>query len=325
MINSKVAICTLFEGIYHLGVGAVVNSLVANNFHGQIFVGYRGELPPWVIKHDIPVDWHWEGVTAMKISEEIDLFFLPLKTDYHFTNYKPNFMLELWAGPAINAEEMYYVDPDIVFRINWPTMRLWVDAGVALCADINSPMTENHPKRIKWREYFADYGLNLKFKTETYVNGGFVGLRKDEIKFLEIWMKIQESMAHRIGGLSKSSLKGEPMADSQKTIFSPFGKTDQDALNAAVEAFDGRTSILGRDAMGFENSHAILPHALGQPKPWDKNYLNSAFNGFRPKQIDKDYWIYVDKPIQMFSKAKLRRKKMILGLAVFIGRFYQRN
>ena len=325
MMNTKVAICTLFEGRYHLGVGALVNSLVANRFHGQIFVGYRGELPAWVEKSDIPIDWSWEGMSAMKISKEIDLFFLPLTTDYHFTNYKPNFMLELWDGPAVNAEEMYYVDPDIVFRIDWSAMKLWIEAGVALCADINSPMTENHPKRIKWREYFADYGLNLKFKTETYVNGGFVGLNRSEIQFLEIWKKIQESMAHRIGGLSKSSLHGEPMADSEKTMFSPFGKTDQDALNAAVEAFEGRTSILGREAMGFENSSAILPHALGQPKPWDKNYLNTALQGFRPKQIDKDYWTFASDPIPVFSKSKLRWKKITLGIAIFVGRFYQRN
>src|SRR5690554_5633802 len=199
MMNSKAAICTLFEGNYHLGVGALVNSLVVNSFRGQIFVGYRGELPTWVIKDDRPVDWKWDGMTAMKISDEIDLFFLPLTTDYHFTNYKPNFMLELWSGPAIHAEEMFYVDPDIVFRIAWSSMKLWIAAGVALCADVNSPMTENHPKQIKWRSYFADYGLNLKCKTETYVNGGFVGLKKDEIGFLEVWMKIQESMAHRIG------------------------------------------------------------------------------------------------------------------------------
>src|SRR5690554_1563528 len=115
------------------------------------------------------------------------------------------------------------------------------------------------------------------------------------------------------------------MAESEKTIFSPFGKTDQDALNAAVEAFEGKISILGRDAMGFENSFAILPHALGHPKPWNKKYISSALNGFRPKQIDKDYWNYTNEPIQLFSKSKIGRKKFALAVAVFIGRFYRRN
>ncbi len=324
-MDKKVALCTLFEGNYHLGVAALVNSLVINGFSGDIFVGYRGDLPTWVKQSDIELDWKWDGMTPMKISENVNVFFLPLSTNYHFTNYKPNFMLELWKGPASQAEEMYYLDPDIVVCLHWPVFSLWVNCGVALCADINSPMTENHPKRIKWREYFTDYDLNLKFKTEIYVNGGFVGLKRSEIKFLEVWMKIQESMAHKIGGLSKSSLAGEAMDPSEMTIFSPFGKTDQDALNATVEAFDGKMSMLGRDAMGFETSHAILPHALGQPKPWDKKYLNAAASGVTIRQIDKQYWNNAYQPIEIYSNMKLFRKKMAIKAAVFINRFYQRR
>lgn len=324
-MNRKAAICTLFEGNYHLGVAALVNSLVANEFVGDIFVGYRGDLPQWVKASNVSVDWEWEGMTGMKISTHINLFFLPLNTDYHFTNYKPNFMLELWNGPAKDAEEIYYLDPDIVVCLNWSTFKLWVEAGVALCSDVNSPMTRNHPKRVKWRAYFKDFNLDLNFKTEIYVNGGFVGVRRSDQEFLEIWMKIQESMASRIGGLSKSSLKGEKMDPAEMTIFSPFGKTDQDALNAAVEAYNEPISMLGREAMGFEKKYAILPHALGQPKPWDKNYLQSALKGFIPKQIDKQYWNFADGPIKVFSNIKVKRKKVAINIASLITRFYRRN
>lgn len=324
-MKRDVAVCTLFEGNYNLGAAALINSLKANNFSGDFFVGYRGDLPLWVKKSKRITDWSWEGMSVMEIDPQFTVYFLPLSTTYHFTNYKPNFMLELWEGPARQAEEMYYFDPDIVLCLAWPVFRMWVDSGVALCADVNSPMTEYHPKRIKWREYFSDYGLTLKFKTESYVNGGFVGLKRSEKKFIEVWMKIQESMAHRIGGLSKSSLKGEAMDISEMTIFSPFGKTDQDALNATVEAFDGKISILGRDAMGFQSSYAILPHALGQPKPWDRNYLKSAQKGRSPKQIDKEYWGFVKQPIRVFSNNKIRRKKLALSIAVFLCRFYRRN
>lgn len=323
-MTGNIAVCTLFEGNYDLGVAALINSLKANGFKGSVFVGYRGKTPDWVKKAKVQTDWKWEGMDAMEIDPEFTVYFLPLPTSYHFTNYKPNFMLELWEGPAREAEEMYYLDPDIVLCINWSVLRLWVKSGVALCADINSPMTQNHPKRVQWREYFADYDLDLKFKTEIYVNGGFVGLKRADKKFLEVWMKIQESMAHRIGGLSKSSLQGEAMAASEKTVFSPFGKTDQDALNATVEAFDGTLSILGRDAMGFESSFAILPHALGQPKPWDKKYVKAAMSGFAPKQIDKMYWDFVHEPIQVYSKSKIKRKKWTLGVATFISRIYRR-
>ena len=324
-MSKSVAICTLFEGNYDLGVVALINSFKANGFVGKFYVGYRGNLPKWVQKSSAAVNWAWEGMTTMEIESEFTVYFLPLSTNYHFTNYKPDFMLELWEGPASAAEEMYYIDPDIVLSIEWSVFKTWVQSGVALCADINSPMTENHPKRNLWRDYFLDYGLNLTFKSDLYVNGGFVGLKRSDKGFLEIWKKVQESMANRIGGLSKSSLKGEAMDKNEMTIFSPFSKTDQDALNAAVEAFDGKLSILGKDAMGFDSKKAILPHALGQPKPWNKNYLIEAFNGFPPKQVDKEYWNYVDNPIRVFSTYKIRSKKITIRIAILISRFYRRR
>lgn len=322
--NMKSVVCTLFEGRYHLGLAGLVNSLLACGFEGDVYAGYRGELPNWASNSEpISLD-PFQGASCIKINESSNLFFIPLKTDYHFTNYKPDFMLELWDGPASSAEQMVYLDPDIVMNISWSNMDVWLNHGVALCEDINSPMGQFHPIRSQWREYFGKRNMALTFKSAQYANGGFVGLKKSNRKFLENWKTLQELMAESIGGLNRSSLTGQQLNEDSVGVFAPFGKTDQDALNAAVEASDTSPSFAGKEAMGFIPGKAIFLHALGTPKPWDNKPIARALDGYRPRAVDKDYWRYADGVLKPFSKSKVRRMKRDSKIAAFIGRFYNR-
>lgn len=320
----KQAICTLFEGNYHLGLAAFCNSLYVQNFCGDVYAGYRGKLPPWAKKVIGGVIADWPESVTMELGEEIRLHFLPLETDYHFTNYKPDFMLKLWAGIASDADVFYYIDPDIVVNGPWSNFEEWVDSGVILCEDVNSPLARNHPKRVGWRKYFGELGMSLTFKEAFYANGGFVGLRKKDIGFLEIWKELQELMADEIGGLSKSSLTGPKIKKGSDSIFAPFSKTDQDALNAAVEACDVDVSMGPKDLMAFGSGRSLLPHALGQPKPWDIHAITKSLNGYPLRVIDKKYWEFANGPIKSQPGLKVLRKQFAVLVSVLMSRFYRR-
>ncbi len=314
----KTAICTLFEGTYHLGLAGLVNSLVANGFEGDIYAGYRGTLPPWASANGV-------ADRDMQLTEKVSLRFIKLGTDYHFTNYKPDFMLDLLNGHAKDVEAIYYFDPDIVVAAHWDSFDEWLTHGVALCEDVNSPIAAHHPKRAAWRSYFGKHGVALTHKGDTYVNGGCVGLTRKNIRFLQSWKQIQELMAGEIGGLSRSSLAGKALDKKATTVFAPFNKTDQDALNAAIEASDVAASIATKDAMGFTQGLTILPHALGTPKPWDKNYINRSLDGYPPRQVDKLYWKFANGVIKSMSDSKVQSKLRAIKFAAWLGRFYRRS
>src|SRR5258707_1207637 len=151
----KSVICTLFERDYHNGLAALTNSLYRNGFRGPIYSGYKGALPAWCSKAKENTQFVWAGSTTLFVAEGIEIYFLPLETEYHLTNYKPDFMLRLLNGPAAGTEAIYYLDPDIVVTAEWSIFDDWIECGVALCEDMNSPLPENHPRRVGWRNYFG--------------------------------------------------------------------------------------------------------------------------------------------------------------------------
>lgn len=320
------AICTLFEGNYHYGLAALANSLYAQGFRGDIYAGYRGQLPQWAAKAQVNEKLLWKGAVTLPVNNDLTVHFLPLQTDYHLTNYKPDFMLELWDGPASGVEQLFYLDPDIIVDTRWGFFSEWAAFGVAVCEDVNSPLPVNHPRRKAWRKYFSDYGIDLNFKEATYANGGFVGVKAGDKGFLKTWKLIQEKMAMEIGGLGVSQF-GSSQAKESK--FSEpnyyFSKTDQDALNAAIEAWDGVTSFVGKEGMGFVAGSALLPHAIGKSKPWNRNALKMAFQGNPPRRIDHCYWQNVKGPIVLYPSLYHVRKQTAHKIAALIGRFYKRS
>jgi hypothetical protein len=319
------AICTLFEGHYHYGVATLSNSLYNCGFRGIIYVGYRGELPNWALNGKKESIGKWKEAVTLTPITGIQLVFLPLSTTYSLTNYKPDFMLELWEGPAENEEALFYFDPDIVVNDSWTCFEQWVNCGVAICEDVDSPFQEFHPRRVGWRNYFKNYNIDLKFKNQIYVNGGFVGLLKKDISFLTLWLQIQKAMAVAIGGLENSIFSNQTHNSTILKMegFTIFDKSDQDALNATIEAYLGTISYLGKEGMGFETKHITMYHALGSPKPWKTKHFSRAFNGRIPRKEDVVYWENTKSPIAAHSNREIAMKKMSIKVAKLIGRFYK--
>jgi hypothetical protein len=321
------AICTLFEGHYHFGLAALVNSLYKQGYRGEIYAGYRGELPFWAKAAKDNATLNWKNGKTIYLMDDLQLHFLPLDTDYHLTNYKPDFMLRLWAGPAFDAINMYYFDPDIVVIRPWLLFEEWVTCGIALSEDVNSPLSKHHPRRVAWRRYFGDKGIQLHFKDPAYVNGGFIGVNRINKSFLELWKKMQETMATAIGGLNLSIFKTEHLnlLEQAGGPFMPFVKTDQDALNAAIEASEQDISLIGKEGMGFGNGFILMYHALGTPKPWRWKPILQSISGRPPRPVDIEYWNLSEGPI-ITTKGNLAiRRKLFLKISIAIGRFYKRN
>lgn len=303
----KSSICTLFEGDYHYGVGALTNSLYHHGFRGVIWVGYRGKLPPWAkpLKQQ-------ENYAEYLVANGCCLRFVKLTTDYHLTNYKPNFMLSLWKEYCPETEAMFYFDPDIVIKCRWSYYEEWVSYGIALCEDVNSPLYQTHPLRIAWRKFYEPHGINLQSSIDTYVNGGFIGVSKQQQEFLNHWYTIQELMSPAINGLENANVK-------DRTFM--FCKTDQDALNIALMSEDFSASIIGKEGMDFTYGGFTMSHALGSGKPWRKNViLNVIKKGKFPRLADKQYWKYVRSPIELYYYLELFFKTLDLQIGTLISR-----
>ena len=303
-MTNGAAICTLFEGSYHYGVGALVNSLYAHGFRGVVWAGYRGALPPWatpVIDSSAYSEFH--------VADGCLIRFVKLQTDRHLTNYKPVFLLDLWKNYCPEANALFYFDPDIVVKCAWSFFEEWVEYGVALCEDVNSPMPSTHPIRHAWRRFCEGRGVPLLREMDAYVSGGFVGLGRKSAAILDTWKMLIEALEGETGNLKQLGFRDRPFA---------FYNGDQDVLNMTIMSSSEPLSLVGKEGMDFTVGGYTMSHAAGGAKPWRKRMLASALRGIAPSLPDKAYWQNVSHPIRLYSASAmfLHRCDMIGGSAV---------
>ena len=313
------AVCTLFEGHYHYGVGALVNSLYRHGFRGVVWVGYRGDLPAWArAARRTPSGYDLEVAPGCIVR------FLPLQTEIFFSNYKPYFMLDLWDHYGLEAERLFYFDPDIVIKCRWSFFEEWVDTGVALCLDgAYAHMPATHPFRRQWQAFACRHGLQVRRCPDEYYNGGFIGVRREHRALLEAWRTLMEAV--REEGINITSFKnfeGYNIGDRSH----PFYVADQDMLNLSVMVTDVPLSVMGTDAMDFTGAGFTMSHAVDAPKPWKKNFLWLLLKrGRLPVLADAEFLKYIDGPIRLYSPLHLRLKRLNYLASKAVGTFYHRH
>src|SRR5688572_4691064 len=151
----NITLCTLFEKNYHFGVAALANSLIAAGYEGELWVGYRGALPGWIV--DAPAFDRATG--RLQAAPQLTLCMLELDTPLHFTYYKPTFIREMLEKHAPQADICAYIDPDIVVKCDWPSLAGWfTEDGISLAEDVNWCFPARHPKRLLWARFFAPHG-----------------------------------------------------------------------------------------------------------------------------------------------------------------------
>lgn len=315
---SELIVCTLFEGHYHYGVAALVNSLYANGFRGHIYVGFKGELPSWTKEAKKTDDIRWKDATYLNITEGLGIYFIPVEAAIHFTNYKPQFALDL-VNLLPNARAVFYFDPDIVVKCTWRFFEKWIHYGIALVHEItNHDMPPTHPVRKGWEEIIVSKGHLVTNTPHSYINAGFFGVKRQDKNFLELYIQfVSVSINEHSADLSQLKFGGD------RTEL--FYARDQDALNIAAMCCSAPLSEYGPEGMDFIHGGKLLSHAIGRPKPWKKKYVFQALKANSPTLSDSAYWNYAVGVITLYNSTYLSYKRTTLKIASFIGRFYNKN
>ena len=302
-------ICSLFEGDFHLGLAALMNSIVRGGFSGLFWIGYRGSLPPWTKG----LERNKEGL--FHVGKAL-LGFELVKGNRHLGQLKPEFLSQV-IDRGIAGKYIWYFDPDITVRCKWEFFEAWVRYGISLCQEITmGTMPSTHPIRCAWGELAREAGWGDPLRQqERYYNSGFVGMDIAHRDFLRQWIAAIR-LANRNGVKPDQFQKG-----GRAQVFFTI---DQDTFNIATMYSHMPLSAIGPEGMGFIPGGFIMYHSVGPSKPWRKKFLRSAFRALPPTPADKHFLEYADGPILSYSSLSLKWRRMCAGIAVLVGRFYRR-
>lgn len=309
--NGSTAVCVLVEGSYFHGMAVLLNSLIRSGFVGELIVGYRGDLPPWLVA------LHGNGSSASSpVAEHVTLRLVSITSDWHLTNLKAAFMQQIFDEINPDLQVLFYFDADILVNCAWANFERWVRHGVVLVLDMaETYMPAQHAFRREWSAMAERCGRTSR-AVNGYVNGGCVGLSRAHIEIVRVWGALMARL-HSEGLDMRKIVAPDGMPE--------YAKMDQDILNAAVMATDVPLSLLGVEAMDIFPSANIMTHYMIFSKPWRRRYIVDALKGFPPSRNEWYFWNLVNNPVQSMTPSELRAARRRLKIARLIGHVRRRG
>jgi hypothetical protein len=316
-------VTTLFEGEYHRGAAALINSLSVHGYRGEVWCGIRGERPPWFRSVD----------DTMQLQSGLSVRIVPIRTEMHLANYKP-YLLDLVAKAVPSAKVLIYFDPDIVVKCEWSVIEDWCARGIAAVADQNWRMPESSPVRHSWVEWCQAHGLEIlsepSCRLGVFCNSGFVGVARELLGFVELWREIQELIV--AAGFNDRDVFGSIGEKKPRVVrggvasgIDSFLTLDQDAFNVALMAYAANVSLLGPEAMDFVPGGYVLSHATGRPKPWEHSGVVGAACGHPPAKSYRHFLEYASGELSAVSDFSVIRRRLGYRLSRVIGAIYRRD
>lgn len=303
----KVAILTLSQGSYHLGVAALINSLMTKaGFKGTVYVFHKGDPPPW---KSLLSNEHSARV------EDINVVFKQISPNRFLGFYKPFAALEVLEGDP-ELDGVIFADADVLFLAPWSFFEEWLDSGVALCLDCNFAwLHSNHPWRRKWKELALRAGLEVVRECTEYPNSGFFGVTRSRSAVLRNWITATLQFEKEGGDTSKFAQEFRTRAIVG----------DQDLLAAALHSVKDEISYLGEEGMGFNGHFFVLSHAcIEWSKPWSKCFSLRALKGEKPSRPAR-FWIECSHyPIPAIRPMKHFLTRIDFAIAQCISRVWKR-
>ena len=299
------AIICLVENDYWNGFTAIINSAIRNKFTGNIFLGYRGEIPVWINKFE-----KTNAEDKFIINTNIKLTLIEIQSERHLGYEKVFFMSDIIENNEV--ERILYFDIDCVAVANFEFFNQWCYQHLALCMDeCYTYIHPNHPWKLYWLKKLKEFQYPIHHLAHPYVNSGFIGISKINFDFIETCKTL--TLRLELEGLDTSTFN--------KSALIPI-QGDQEILNMALIATEiAKVSIIGTEGMGFTEPSYLMVHCTKPEKPWSKNFLLTFLkNGYSISNKEKKYVDYLLSPYNNLGK----RKTLIIKIDIFLTKLISR-